>query len=57
MCVWALGRILPIKKMKELSVQHLKLEVDKTVREEWHLALNVDHNSESSVNLGSGGFL
>jgi hypothetical protein len=50
-----LGRILPINKMKELSVQHLKSEMDKTVREEWGLALNVDHNSESSINLGSRG--
>jgi hypothetical protein len=42
--------------MKELSVQHLKLEMDKTVREEWHLALNVNYNSENSVNLASRGF-
>ena len=56
MCVWVLGRILPINKMKELSVQHLKLEMDKTVREEWHLALNVNYNSENSVNLASRGF-
>ena len=55
MCVWVLGRILPINEMKELSTQHLKSEMDKTVREEWDLALSVDHNSESSINLGSRG--
>jgi len=55
MCVWVLGRILPINKMKELSVQHLKSEMDKTVREEWYMALNIDYNSESSMNSGSRG--
>lgn len=55
MCVWVLGRILPINKMKELSVQHLKSEMDKTVLEEWYMALNIDYNSESSMNSGSRG--
>ena len=41
--------------MKELSVQHLKSEMDKTVLEEWYMALNIDYNSESSMNSGSRG--
>ena len=55
MCVWVLGRILPINEMKELSTQHLKSEMDKTVREEWDLALSVDHNADSSINNRSRG--
>ena len=55
MCVWVLGRILPIDKMKELSIQHLKSEMDKAVREEWYMALNIEYNSASSINSGSRG--
>jgi epoxyqueuosine reductase len=39
--VWALARLMPVEAFSELRAERLMLEMDESVREEWHEAMTV----------------